>query len=72
MRSLKVLATVVLALAIPVLPSLAYDPDGATFVTIPESVEDLVADMDYRPGTPLVEGIGNFVKWYKDFYKVAE
>ncbi len=33
-------------------------------------VDALVKDVDYQPGTPIEEGIGNFVKWYRDFYKV--
>jgi len=35
------------------------------------NVDDLVKDMGYKPATPLETGIQNFVKWYKDFYKVA-
>ena len=33
-------------------------------------VDALVKDVDYQPGTSIEEGIGNFVKWYRDFYKV--
>ncbi|PCJ44653.1 MAG: capsular biosynthesis protein CpsI [Moraxellaceae bacterium] len=33
-------------------------------------VDALVADVDYRPSTSLEEGIGNFVAWYREFYKV--
>jgi len=33
------------------------------------NVDDLAADVDFAPNTPLVEGIGKFVDWYKDFYK---
>ncbi|MEC8524603.1 MAG: NAD-dependent epimerase [Pseudomonadota bacterium] len=35
------------------------------------NVDDLVADVDFAPNTPLSEGIGVFVDWYKDFYKVG-
>jgi UDP-glucuronate 4-epimerase len=31
-------------------------------------VTDLVNDVGYKPGTSVEEGIGNFVKWYLDFY----
>lgn len=31
-------------------------------------VNDLVADMGYKPQTPLKEGIGQFVDWYKWYY----
>jgi UDP-glucuronate 4-epimerase len=33
-------------------------------------VQDLVADVNYKPETTIKEGIGNFVEWYKDYYKV--
>ena len=33
-------------------------------------VEALVKDVDYRPKTNINEGIGNFVAWYKDYFKV--
>ncbi|WJG08453.1 NAD-dependent epimerase [Aliiglaciecola sp. LCG003] len=33
-------------------------------------VEALVTDVDYRPQTNINEGIGNFVKWYKDYFGV--
>ena len=33
-------------------------------------VEALAKDVNYRPKTTIKEGIGNFVKWYKDFYSV--
>ncbi len=33
-------------------------------------VEALVEDVDYRPKTTIQEGIGNFVAWYKDYFKV--
>jgi len=32
-------------------------------------VQDLVNDVGYKPNTSVEEGIANFVKWYKDFYK---
>jgi UDP-glucuronate 4-epimerase len=31
-------------------------------------VEDLVADVGYRPDTPIDEGIARFVEWYLDYY----
>jgi UDP-glucuronate 4-epimerase len=33
-------------------------------------VSDLVTDLGYKPATLLEDGINNFVKWYKDFYRV--
>jgi UDP-glucuronate 4-epimerase len=33
-------------------------------------VEDLVADVGYRPSTPVEVGVRNFVDWYLDYYKV--
>ena len=32
-------------------------------------VEDLVADVAYRPDTPIEEGIGRFVEWYLSYHK---
>jgi len=33
-------------------------------------VRDLMADVDFKPDTPLAKGIANFVAWYKDYYGV--
>tara|TARA_R110001592_G_scaffold120444_1_gene324696 strand:+ start:3666 stop:4673 length:1008 start_codon:yes stop_codon:yes gene_type:complete len=33
-------------------------------------VEALIKDVDYKPSTPIEEGIAKFVTWYRDFYKV--
>ncbi len=33
-------------------------------------VEDLMADVGFRPGTTIEEGIGRFVDWYREYYKV--
>ncbi len=33
-------------------------------------VSDLVRDVDYKPETTIEEGIGHFVDWYRDYYKV--
>lgn len=33
-------------------------------------VDALIADVDYRPGTPVEVGIENFVRWYRDYYRV--
>jgi len=38
---------------------------------VPETradVEDLMADVGFRPATPISEGIKNFVQWYKEYY----
>lgn len=34
------------------------------------NVDDLVEDLDYKPATPVQEGIDNFVKWYREFFMV--
>jgi UDP-glucuronate 4-epimerase len=31
-------------------------------------VDDLIRDVGYKPDTPIEEGIGEFVKWYKNYY----
>jgi UDP-glucuronate 4-epimerase len=33
-------------------------------------VDDLVKSVGFKPSTSLDEGIGNFVKWYKEYYKI--
>ena len=33
-------------------------------------VNDLIADVGFKPTTPISEGIEKFVAWYRDFYKV--
>lgn len=33
-------------------------------------VADLVENLDYKPSTPVQEGIDNFVAWYREFFKV--
>jgi UDP-glucuronate 4-epimerase len=41
--------------------------DGtATFADI----DDLVRDTGFAPQTPIEDGIRDFVKWYRDYYKV--
>jgi UDP-glucuronate 4-epimerase len=35
-------------------------------------VSDLIRDFNYKPDTPLSEGVEAFVSWYKDFYKAEE
>lgn len=31
---------------------------------------DLQANLDYRPDTPIKEGVGRFIDWYRTYYKV--
>ncbi|ACL73191.1 NAD-dependent epimerase [Thioalkalivibrio sulfidiphilus] len=31
-------------------------------------VQDLIKDVDYKPDTPVEQGITNFVNWYREFY----
>lgn len=33
-------------------------------------VSDLMRDVGFRPNTPIREGIGHFVKWYREYYGV--
>lgn len=40
---------------------------------VPETyadVEDLIREVDFRPSTPIEAGVGKFVDWYRDYYKV--
>ena len=34
-------------------------------------VSDLIADLDFRPETPLEVGIARFVEWYREFYGIS-
>jgi len=39
---------------------------------VPETyadVEDLMREVDFKPATPIEEGIGKFIAWYKSYYK---
>ena len=33
------------------------------------NVDDLIADVDFKPATPLDTGIEKFVSWYRDYYR---
>lgn len=40
---------------------------------VPETyadVDDLMREVDFKPSTPIEKGIGNFVDWYRGYYKV--
>ena len=40
---------------------------------VPETyadVEDLMREVDFKPATPIEAGVGNFVDWYRGYYKV--
>lgn len=40
---------------------------------VPETyadVNDLMRDVDFKPSTPIEVGVGNFVDWYRNYYKV--
>jgi UDP-glucuronate 4-epimerase len=32
-------------------------------------VDDLMADVDFKPATPITEGIRRFVAWYREYYQ---
>ena len=33
-------------------------------------VEDLGSDVGFRPSTSLEEGIGRFISWYREYYRI--
>jgi UDP-glucuronate 4-epimerase len=33
-------------------------------------VDDLMRDVGFKPSTPLEEGIGKFVEWYREYYRI--
>lgn len=35
-------------------------------------VTDLVSDLDYKPATPIQEGIDKFVDWYLEFFQIED
>jgi len=35
------------------------------------NVDDLIKDYDYRPNTPINDGVAAFVKWYKSYYNIT-
>jgi UDP-glucuronate 4-epimerase len=40
---------------------------------VPETyadVEDLMREVDFKPSTPIEVGVGNFVDWYREYYKL--
>ena len=34
------------------------------------NVDNLMKKFNYKPSTTIIEGINNFVRWYKDYYKI--
>jgi UDP-glucuronate 4-epimerase len=34
-------------------------------------VSELIADVGYKPDTPIETGVGRFVEWYRDYYREA-
>ena len=34
------------------------------------NIDSLVSDLAYKPSTPILQGVKQFVDWYRDFYKV--
>jgi UDP-glucuronate 4-epimerase len=45
--------------------------DGDVVSTYADT-SDLIKDFDYKPDTNLADGIGEFVKWYREFYKESK
>jgi UDP-glucuronate 4-epimerase len=33
-------------------------------------VDDLIADVGFKPATPIDVGIRHFIDWYRDYYQV--
>ena len=34
------------------------------------NVDDLINDYDYKPNTPINEGVKSFIYWYKNYFKI--
>ncbi|MEA3511982.1 MAG: NAD-dependent epimerase, partial [Campylobacterota bacterium] len=46
------------------------DMQDGDVVSTYADVSGLIDDFGYKPDTSLEDGIGKFVKWYKEFYRV--
>jgi UDP-glucuronate 4-epimerase len=33
-------------------------------------VDDLMRDVDFKPATPIAEGIGRFIEWYRFYHRL--
>ena len=33
-------------------------------------VDDLMREVDFRPNTPIAEGIGRFIEWYRSYHRL--
>ena len=33
------------------------------------NIDNLEKKFNYKPSTSVIDGVSNFVKWYKDYYK---
>lgn len=55
------------SLGIPVIKEFMPIQPGDVPATFAD-VDDLVRDMDYKPATPVQEGVERFVAWYRAFY----
>ncbi len=33
-------------------------------------VDDLMRDVDFRPATPIAEGIARFIDWYRSYHRL--
>jgi UDP-glucuronate 4-epimerase len=43
--------------------------DGDVYATYAD-ITNLQQAIGFKPSTPIEEGIGKFVSWYRDYYKV--
>jgi len=44
------------------------DMQDGDVVSTYADVSGLMTDFDYKPDTKLADGIGEFIKWYREFY----
>jgi UDP-glucuronate 4-epimerase len=66
---LEFIATLERLLDRPALKQLLPMQPGDVVATYAD-VSDLARDTGFRPSTPLADGLGRFVAWYRDFYGV--
>ena len=48
-----------------------YDGEGPLLVTYAD-IDDLEKDIGFKPQTTINEGIGKFVDWYKEYYRLDQ
>lgn len=46
-------------------------PQACDMLVTYANVDDLIREVGFRPDTPVEEGLGRFVDWYRDYYRLV-